>query len=232
MMMAELPLGLSMILGGKAVPLAHLLNWIDERPISMMMTEFPLGLSMIMGNAVGARPIPMIIVRSPSWVLHDDGKKKGCAASHTLWNCLPAPPELIVGRSPLVFGSPLHRVFGYVSSGSSCSPLARDLGSFFSSSSSVSACSPSARDSGCSTWFTLLVRHLRLDGSSDSVSRRLAPSRRQLRLAMRSISMQFRQLLLVGQLRLDGSSESGLITSDTVLSKTAIFPGMREGNVA
>ena len=52
----------------------------------------------------------------------------------------------------------------------------------------------------------LLVGQLRLDGSSDSVSRRVAPSRRQLRLAMRSISMQFRQLLLVGQLRLDGSS--------------------------
>jgi len=69
---------------------------------------------------------------------------------HTLWNCLPAPPELIVGRSPLVFGSPLHCMFGYVLSGSSCSPLARDLGSFFSSSSSVSPCSPSARDSECS----------------------------------------------------------------------------------
>jgi hypothetical protein len=73
----------------------------------------------------------------------------------------------------------------------------------------------------------LLVGQLRLDGSSDSVSRRVAPSRRQLRLAMRSISMQFRQLLLVRQLRLDGSSEStaqGIITSDSVLSKTAIFP--------
>jgi len=49
-----------------------------------------------------------------------------------------------------VFGSLLHRVFGYVSSGSSCSPLARDLGSCFSSGSSVSPCSPSAHDSGCS----------------------------------------------------------------------------------
>jgi len=47
--------------------------------------------------------------------------------------------------------------------------------------------------------------------------------------------MQFRQLLLVGQLRLDGSIESaaqGIITNDSVLSKTAIFPEMREGNVA
>jgi len=42
----------------------------------------------------------------------------------------------------------------------------------------------------------LLVGQLRLDGSRDSVSRRLAPSRWQLRLAMRSISMQFRQLLV------------------------------------
>ena len=143
---------------------------------------------------------------------------------------MPAPPELTVGRSPLVFRSPLHRVFGYVSLGSSCSPLARDLGSFFSSSSSVSPCSPSARDSGCyfssdssvstAAVIACLVRLLRLVGSS---------------VAMRSISMQFRQLLLVGQLRLDGSIESaaqGIITSDSVLSKTAIFPGMREGNVA
>jgi len=47
--------------------------------------------------------------------------------------------------------------------------------------------------------------------------------------------MQFRQLLLVRQLRLDVIIESaaqGIITSDSVLSKTAIFPGMREGNVA
>jgi len=73
----------------------------------------------------------------------------------------------------------------------------------------------------------LLVGQLHLDGSSDSVSRWVAPSRQQFRLAMRSISMQFRQLLLVGQLRLDGSSGSaaqGIITSDSVLSKTAIFP--------
>ena len=63
----------------------------------------------------------------------------------------------------------------------------------------------------------LLVGQLRLDGSRDSMSRRVAPSRRQLRLAMRSISMQFRQLLLVGQHLLDGSSESaaqGIITSE------------------
>jgi len=75
-----------------------------------------------------------------------------------------------------VFGSPLHRVFGYVSSGSSCSPLARDLGSFFSSSSSVSPCSASARDSGCSfssdssvstaAVIACLVGLLRLVGSS------------------------------------------------------------------
>jgi len=80
-----------------------------------------------------------------------------------------------------------------------------------------------------------LFGQLCLDGSSDSVSRWVAPSRPQLSLAMRSISMQFRQLLLVGKLRLDGSSESaaqGIITSDSVLSKTAIFPGMGEGNVA
>ena len=81
----------------------------------------------------------------------------------------------------------------------------------------------------------LLVGQLRLDGSSDSVPRRVAPSRRQLRLAMRSISMQFRQLLLVRQLCLDGSNEiaaQGIINSNYVLSKTPIFPGMREGNVA
>jgi len=42
------------------------------------------------------------------------------------------------------------------------------------------------------TWLRglLLARQLRLEGSSDSVSRRLAPSRWQLCLAMRSISMQ------------------------------------------
>jgi hypothetical protein len=39
--------------------------------------------------------------------------------------------------------------------------------------------------------------------------------------------MRYRQLLLVGQLSLEGSSEStsqGIITSGSVLSKTAIFP--------
>ena len=81
----------------------------------------------------------------------------------------------------------------------------------------------------------LLVGQSRLDGNSDSVSRRVASSRWQLRLVMCSTSMQFRQLLLVTQLRLDVIIESaaqGIITSDSVLSKTAIFPGMREGNVA
>jgi len=66
MMMAELPLGLSIILGRQAVPLAHLVKRIDERPISMMMAELPLGLSMIMGNEVDARPTFMIIARAPS----------------------------------------------------------------------------------------------------------------------------------------------------------------------
>jgi len=48
---------------------------------------------------------------------------------------------------------------------------------------------------------------------------------------------QFRlvgQLCLVGQVLLDGSSESaaqGIITSESVLSKTAFFPEMREGSV-
>jgi len=59
----------------------------------------------------------------------------------------------------------------------------------------------------------LLVGHLILDGSSESVSRMAAPSRRQLRL--------------VRQLGLEGSSESAsqdIITSGSVLSKTAIFP--------
>jgi len=55
MMMAELSLGLSMNLGRKAVPLAHLVKRIDEGPISMMMVELPLVLSMIMGNEVDAR---------------------------------------------------------------------------------------------------------------------------------------------------------------------------------
>jgi len=50
MMMAEPPIGLSMILGRKAVPLAHILNRIDERPISMMMAELPLVLSIILGR--------------------------------------------------------------------------------------------------------------------------------------------------------------------------------------
>ena len=50
MMMAELPLGLSMILGRKAVPLAHLVICVDERPISITMAELPLGLSMILGR--------------------------------------------------------------------------------------------------------------------------------------------------------------------------------------
>jgi len=39
--------------------------------------------------------------------------------------------------------------------------------------------------------------------------------------------MRYRQLLLVGQLSLEGSSESAsqvIITSGSVLSKTAIFP--------
>jgi len=44
---------------------------------------------------------------------------------------------------------------------------------------------------------------------------------------MFSICMRYRQLLLVGQLSLEGSIESasqGIITSGSVLSKTAIFP--------
>jgi len=50
MMMAELPLELFMILGRKAAPLAHLVKkTIDEQPISMMMAELPLGLSMRFG---------------------------------------------------------------------------------------------------------------------------------------------------------------------------------------
>jgi len=66
MMMAELPLGLSMILGRKAVPLAHLVKSIDEQLISTMMAELPLGLSIIMGNEVDARPTSMIISTAPS----------------------------------------------------------------------------------------------------------------------------------------------------------------------
>jgi len=58
-MMAELPRGLSMILGRKAVPLANLLNCIDERPISMIMTELPLGLSIILGTK--AMPLAHIL---------------------------------------------------------------------------------------------------------------------------------------------------------------------------
>ena len=49
---------------------------------------------------------------------------------------------------------------------------------------------------------------------------------------MRSIGMQYRQFLLVGQLSLEGSSEStaqGIITSGYVLSKTAIFPKKKGG---
>jgi len=38
----------------------------------------------------------------------------------------------------------------------------------------------------------LLVGHLRLDGSSESVSRRAAPSRQQLRFVMCSICMRYR----------------------------------------
>jgi len=44
---------------------------------------------------------------------------------------------------------------------------------------------------------------------------------------MRSIGMQFRQLLLIGQLRLDRSSENaarGIITSESVLSKDGHLP--------
>jgi hypothetical protein len=65
MMMAELPLGLSIISGRKAVPLAHLVKRIDKRPISVMMAELPLGLSMIMSNEVDARPTSMIMARAP-----------------------------------------------------------------------------------------------------------------------------------------------------------------------
>jgi len=54
----------------------------------------------------------------------------------------------------------------------------------------------------------LLVGQFRLDNSSDSVAHRFALSWRQLCLAMRSISMQSRQLLLVGQFLVDGNSES------------------------
>jgi len=103
----------------------------------------------------------------------------------------------------------------------------------FSSGSSVSSGSSGGqlrltmRSIGMRFTQFLLVGHLRLDGSSESLSRRVAPSRWQLRLVMCSICMRYRQLLLVGQLSLKGSSESasqGIITSGSVLSKTAIFP--------
>jgi len=73
----------------------------------------------------------------------------------------------------------------------------------------------------------LLVGHLCLDCSSESVCHQAALSRRQLCLVMFSICMQYRQLLLVRQRSLEGSSESasqGIITSSSVLSKTVIFP--------
>jgi len=81
MMMTELPLGLSMTLGGKAVPLAHLVKRLDERPISMMMAEFPLGLSMIMGNGVGARPTSMMMTELHLELSMMMGRKK--AALHS-----------------------------------------------------------------------------------------------------------------------------------------------------
>jgi len=50
MMMAELPFGFCMILGGKSTRLgAPCLKRIDERPISMIMAEPPFGFSMTMG---------------------------------------------------------------------------------------------------------------------------------------------------------------------------------------
>ena len=55
-----------MILGRKAVPLAHLVKRIDDQLISIMMAELPLGLSMIMSNEVDARPTSMIMARAPS----------------------------------------------------------------------------------------------------------------------------------------------------------------------
>jgi len=74
MMMAELPLGLSMGMGIKK---------IDQQPISMMMAELPLGLSMILGR----KTVPLAHIfqlkrraadlyddsRAPSWALHDLG---------------------------------------------------------------------------------------------------------------------------------------------------------------
>ena len=74
----------------------------------------------------------------------------------------------------------------------------------------------------------LLVGHLRLDGSSESVSRRVAPSRRQLRLVMCSICMRYRQLLFSDNSVLRATVKVlhrvSLPVSGSVLSKTAIFP--------
>jgi len=64
MMMAELPLGLSMILGRKAAPLAHLVKRIHERPIPMMTAELPLRLFMILGRK--AVPLAHLVKESTS----------------------------------------------------------------------------------------------------------------------------------------------------------------------
>ena len=103
------------------------------------------------------------------------------------------------------------------SSGSSVSS-----GSSASSGSSVSPCAPLACDSRSS--FSLDTSFLTAAAKACLVGQL---TRRQLRLVMCSICMRYRQLLLVGQLSLEGSSEStsqGIITSGSVLSKTAIFP--------
>jgi len=83
MMTAELPLGLFIILGRKAVPLAHLVKRTDERPISMMMAELSLGLSIILGGKTVS--LAHLVKqnrraadfhddgRAPSWALHNLG---------------------------------------------------------------------------------------------------------------------------------------------------------------
>ena len=95
-------------------------------------------------------------------------------------------------------------------------------GSSVLSGSSVSPCAPLACNSRSS--FSLDTSVMT---AAAKASRRAALSRWQLCLVMFSIYMKYRQLFLIGQLSLEGSCESasqGIITSGSVLSKTAIFP--------
>jgi len=134
MMMAELLLELSTILGRKATSLAHVVKRIDERPSSMMMAELPLGLSIILGRKavplahlvkrIDERPISMMMAELNLELSMIMGRKKLRSIAHLFvsssWTqallellrssigILMAYRDIVVGRHTMVLSTAVN----------------------------------------------------------------------------------------------------------------------------